>query len=44
MVNLKVFARRALMVVGAVGFFSVASMAAHEAAGAAVSIGSYAMR
>jgi hypothetical protein len=43
MVGLKVFARRTLMVAAFVSFFGVASVAAHEAAGAAVSLGSYAI-
>lgn len=43
MVGLKVFARRALIVAGALGFFGAASLTTHEAVGAAVTLGWSAM-
>jgi hypothetical protein len=43
MVVCKMLARRALIMVGAVGVLGVTLAAAHEAAGAAVSVGSYAL-
>jgi hypothetical protein len=42
MAHLKVFARRTMIVAGAVVFFSAASAAAYGAAGIAVTLGGYA--
>lgn len=43
MAGIKVFARRAMIVVAACGFVGVTLTATHEAAGAAVRLGSFAL-